>query len=144
MPEWISCRSKGSSISFTIPPLNNLQGLNFLCIVKSSLALGFSSHSHFEIPLIKISNVTKNHSWVYNHYIDRVEFAGNKDYYEDGEENSKEGSEDCLSWLSHWMFGPNEMKAGDHITITITVANKYFSRSQHILQFCLKHVDDDD
>ncbi|KAD5802430.1 hypothetical protein E3N88_13790 [Mikania micrantha] len=144
MPEWISCRSKGSSISFTIPPLNNLKGLNFLCILKSNPALGFSSQSHFEIPLIKISNITKNHSWIYNHYIDRVEFVGNKHYNEDGEENSKGGSEDCLSWLSHWMFGPNEMKAGDHITIT--VANKYFSRSQHILEcgICLKHADDDD
>ncbi|KAD5802454.1 hypothetical protein E3N88_13814 [Mikania micrantha] len=144
MPEWISCRSKGSSISFTIPPLNNLKGLNFLCILKSNPALGFSSQSHFEIPLIKISNITKNNSWIYNHYIDRVEFVGNKHYNEDGEENSKGGSEDCLSWLSHWMFGPNEMKAGDHITIT--VANKYFSRSQHILDcgICLKHANNDD
>ncbi|KAD5802389.1 hypothetical protein E3N88_13749 [Mikania micrantha] len=125
MPDWINCRSKGPSISFTIPSsLNNLRGLNFLCIVKKT---PYPMDNMFEIPSIKISNITETHTWVYHHYIDRVEFDGNKHYYEDsgeGEENSKGGSEDCLSWLSHWMFGPNEMKVGDHVILN--VGSEYF------------------
>ncbi|KAD5802475.1 hypothetical protein E3N88_13835 [Mikania micrantha] len=126
MPDWINCRSKGPSISFTIPSsINNLRGLNFLCILKKTPSL----NNMFEIPAIEISNITETHTWVYNHYIDRVDFDGNKHYYEDSgegeenyedaEENYEDGEEYCLCYLSHWMFGPNEMKAGDHIIIEV-------------------------
>ncbi|KAK9058319.1 hypothetical protein SSX86_023160 [Deinandra increscens subsp. villosa] len=92
MPSWIKCRSKVSSILFTIPSSpNNLRGLNFCCVDMVPPKL----------PYIKIINITTNHTWIYEPYIDFV----SGDY--------------CFSLLSHWMFGPNEMKAGDHIIITV-------------------------
>ncbi|KAL8262634.1 hypothetical protein R6Q59_023983 [Mikania micrantha] len=111
MPKWINCRSKGPSISFTIPSsLKKLRGLNFFCIIKKK-PVAFA----FVIPVIKISNITKSNTWIYKHYIAEV-------YYDFIEENIEDGNE-CLCLLSHWMFGPNEMKAGDHIIVT--VANEY-------------------
>ncbi|KAL8262684.1 hypothetical protein R6Q59_024033 [Mikania micrantha] len=104
MPEWINCRSKGRSISFTIPSsCNNLQGLNFCYCMEKNSGFGFSLLIDLDIPFIKISNITKNHTWIYKHNIDHIDY------------DSKDGL--CL--LSHWMFGPNEMEAGDHITITL-------------------------
>ncbi|KAD5802376.1 hypothetical protein E3N88_13736 [Mikania micrantha] len=156
MPEWINCRSKGPSISFTIPSsVNNLRGLNFLCILKKPPYL----NNTFEIPSIKIINITETHTWVYRHYIDGVEFDGNKHYYEDSgegeenyedaeenfedaEENSKDGEEYCLSWLSHWMFGPNEMKVGDHIIIN--VGSEFFIELILECGIGLVYDDDDD
>ncbi|KAJ0957528.1 putative polyadenylate-binding protein/Hyperplastic disc protein [Helianthus annuus] len=89
MPEWIRCRSRGSSISFIIPSSpKKLRGLNFCCV---------NLHP-FSVPRIKISNITKKQTWIYEHYTHIL-------------------GEDCYSWLSHWMFGPNEMKAGDNIII---------------------------
>ncbi|KAD5802403.1 hypothetical protein E3N88_13763 [Mikania micrantha] len=111
MPKWINCRSKGPSISFTNPSsLKKLRGLNFFCIIKKK-PVAFA----FVIPVIKISNITKSNTWIYKHYIAEV-------YYDFIEENIEDGNE-CLCLLSHWMFGPNEMKAGDHIIVT--VANEY-------------------
>ncbi|KAD5802419.1 hypothetical protein E3N88_13779 [Mikania micrantha] len=65
MPKWITRRSKGPSITFTIPSSpKKLRAIKVECLCDLSC---------------------------------RTE---------------------C--WLSHWMFGPNEMKAGDHITITLS------------------------
>ncbi|KAD5802378.1 hypothetical protein E3N88_13738 [Mikania micrantha] len=147
MPDWINCRSKGRSISFIIPSsINNLRGLNFLCILKKTRYL----NNMFEIPSIEISNITEKHTWVYRHHIDEVEFDGNKHYYEEsgeGEENYKDaeeiyedGEEYCFSFLSHWMFGPNEMKVGDHIIIN--VESDYFL--EDILECGIGLVYDDD
>ncbi|KAD5802429.1 hypothetical protein E3N88_13789 [Mikania micrantha] len=131
IPKWINCRSKGPTLSFTIPPSpKKLRGLNFLCIMEKVSSLPLLGWHDIGIPMIKISNITKNHTWVYNHYVHRVEFDGNNHYNEDGEGF-------CLSWLSHWMFEPNEMKVGDHVTTTVT--NKYFSPGPIILEY-----DDDD
>ncbi|KAJ0623405.1 putative TIR domain, P-loop containing nucleoside triphosphate hydrolase [Helianthus annuus] len=95
MPEWIRCRSWGTSISFIIPSSpKKLQGLNFCC-VNWPLSLSFP------VPTIEISNITKKQTWIYNPYRENI-WLGGKDY---------------ISWLSHWMFGPNEMKAGDNIII---------------------------
>ncbi|KAD5802395.1 hypothetical protein E3N88_13755 [Mikania micrantha] len=90
--------------------LKKLQGLNFFCIIKKK-PVAFA----FVIPVIKISNITKSHTWIYKHYIAEV-------YYDFIEENIEDGNV-CLCLLSHWMFGPNEMKEGDHIIVT--VANEY-------------------
>ncbi|KAK9050269.1 hypothetical protein SSX86_030761 [Deinandra increscens subsp. villosa] len=96
MPDWISHTSKGPSISFTIPSSpEKLQGLNF-CYLETH------PDPFFEVPVIKISNITKNQTWIYHHRIEGVKLGGK-----------------CLSWLSHWMFGPNEMRGGDHITIIV-------------------------
>ncbi|KAD5802422.1 hypothetical protein E3N88_13782 [Mikania micrantha] len=106
MFEWIKCRSKGSSISFTIPSShNNLRGMNFLCVVEKNPVVSFSYGSHF--PLIKVND---------------------EEYH--------------LSLLSHWMFGPNEMKAGD--CITINVANAYIFKSQIISECGIGFVYDYD
>ncbi|KAL8262630.1 hypothetical protein R6Q59_023979 [Mikania micrantha] len=141
MSDWIDYRSKGPSISFTIPSsINNLRGLNFLCIVKKTPHPRING---FVIPSIKISNITETHTWVYRHHIDRVKFDGNKHYYEDsgeGEESYEDAEEYCLSFLSHWMFGPNEMKVGDHIIIN--VRSRFFQ--ELILECGIGLVYDDD
>ncbi|KAK9058344.1 hypothetical protein SSX86_023185 [Deinandra increscens subsp. villosa] len=90
MPDWIRHRSYGTSMSFTIPAHHKkLRGLNF-CI----------GGELFELPKITIKNVTKNLTWIYKHCI-RSFSVGRK----------------SLIYVSHWMFGMNEMKAGDEITI---------------------------
>ncbi|XP_023767854.1 disease resistance protein RUN1 [Lactuca sativa] len=97
MPNWITDRSTGPSISFTIPSsFNKLRGLNF-CYVATS-----GSDLTLNLPVIKICNITKNLTWMYQHYIEAVEVDGG-----------------CLMFLSHWMFGMNEMECGDHVTITL-------------------------
>ncbi|XP_023767466.1 disease resistance protein RUN1 [Lactuca sativa] len=99
MPNWISDRSTGSSMSFTIPSSpNKLRGLNF-CYVLTSQYLGYKT---FNLPVIIISNITKNHTWKYKHYILNVDVVGK-----------------CLTLLSHWMFGVNDMECGDQIIITL-------------------------
>ncbi|KAJ0809845.1 putative TIR domain, P-loop containing nucleoside triphosphate hydrolase [Helianthus annuus] len=101
MPEWIRYRSWDLSISFIIPSSpKKLRGLNFCCVNW----LPFTCDC-FSMPKIKISNITKKQTWIYDHY------------------TSVRGK-DCYSWLSHWMFGPNEMKAGDDIIIQIKCSYK--------------------
>ncbi|KAK1413524.1 hypothetical protein QVD17_35299 [Tagetes erecta] len=101
MPNCISCRNDGPTISFTIPSSSKkLKGLNFGYIanrLESSYRVPF-------LPVIRISNITKNRVWTYSQSSKRIAML-------DGN--------GCLSLLSHWMFGPNEMKAGDHITILV-------------------------
>ncbi|PWA43438.1 toll/interleukin-1 receptor (TIR) domain-containing protein [Artemisia annua] len=75
MPEWTTHKSKGPSISFTIPSSpNKLRGLN----------------------------LSYNLTWSYSHRIGEVNEGGKS-----------------LTFLSHWMFGENEMEDGDQITISI-------------------------
>nr|GEW95073.1 Toll/interleukin-1 receptor (TIR) domain-containing protein [Tanacetum cinerariifolium] len=117
MPTWITGRTKGPSISFTIPSSpNKLRGLN-LCYVltlirpywRSRLENGNSEypfHQLHNLPLIKIHNITKNLTWIYRHYVDRVNVGGKS-----------------LTFLSHWMFGENEMEDGDQLTISISNYN---------------------
>ncbi|CAI9268990.1 unnamed protein product [Lactuca saligna] len=101
MPNWIHCRSKGPSISFTIPSSPyNFRGLNF-CYVPGYLF----PNQFVDLPIIKVSNLTKNGTWIYRHYIDGASVGGQAR---------------SLTLLSHWMFGMNEMEAGDHVTITVT------------------------
>ncbi|KAL7618485.1 hypothetical protein Lser_V15G03804 [Lactuca serriola] len=100
MPKWITYRSMGPSISFTIPSSpKNLTGLNF-CLVQLPLDVEF-----VHLPKIIISNITKNHTWIYEHFIGNANVDGG-----------------CLTLLSHWMFVMNEMEAGDHVTITLPVS----------------------
>ncbi|KAJ9558527.1 hypothetical protein OSB04_013141 [Centaurea solstitialis] len=105
-PNWISTkRSKGPSISFTISSSpNNLRGLN-ICFVLMVLNMT-SIYSFIDI---KISNITKNHTWIYTCPV----------FFKETQEG--------ITYLSHWMFGKNEMEDGDQITITM-----------------LKEYDDDD
>ncbi|KAK1420744.1 hypothetical protein QVD17_22586 [Tagetes erecta] len=97
MPEWIEFRTDGPSISFTIPSsVKKLCGLNFCCVEMHPL------YNLFMLPIIKVSNTTKDRSWIYDHYVDRFELGGKH-----------------INFLSHWMFGPNEMESDDEITIMI-------------------------
>ncbi|XP_023767352.1 uncharacterized protein LOC111915952 isoform X1 [Lactuca sativa] len=99
MPNWITDKSIGPSISFTVPlSPKKLTGLN-CCYMLTKLGEGIV----VDLPVIKISNLTKNLTWIYKNYIGSV-------FDTDGE---------CVSLLSHWMFGMNEMEYGDHITINI-------------------------
>ncbi|KAL7618869.1 hypothetical protein Lser_V15G03781 [Lactuca serriola] len=99
MPRWITDRITRPSISFTIPSSpTKLTGLNLCCV----LTCQFLDYKFFDLPMIIISNITKNHTWIYYHYINRVNVVGK-----------------CLILLSHWMFGLNENECGDQITITV-------------------------
>ncbi|PWA62298.1 toll/interleukin-1 receptor (TIR) domain-containing protein [Artemisia annua] len=100
MPTWIRRRSKGFSISFTIPSSpKRLTGLN----IYGVWMLKFP-YQLIELPPITISNITKNLTWIYRHYIERVNVGGNS-----------------LTFLSHWMFGENDMEDGDQLTISFEI-----------------------
>ena len=105
MPDWIksTISSQKAPISFTIPssPKKQLRGLNF-CYVLRKEDCGFRRDVFFSLPVISISNKTKNLTWVYEHCIKEVNVGG-----------------EWLTFISHWMFGMNEMEAGDKIIITV-------------------------
>ncbi|KAL4581131.1 hypothetical protein LXL04_017340 [Taraxacum kok-saghyz] len=107
MPSWFRHTSVGPSISFTIPSSpNTLRGLNFCSVHTSLLPYGDEDEDehHFPFsPLITVSNLTKNRMWIYERYLDRFSTFNRR----------------CWVVLSHWMFGKNEMEAGDHVTITV-------------------------
>ncbi|PWA40244.1 toll/interleukin-1 receptor (TIR) domain-containing protein [Artemisia annua] len=104
-------RSKGPSISFTVPSSpKKLRGLN-VCYVQTltfpwsqdrAIYSGYPIHELFHMPYIRISNFTKKRTWMYEHYIKQVTVYGKS-----------------LTFLSHWMFGKNEMEDGDQLTICI-------------------------
>ncbi|XP_023745407.1 disease resistance protein RPV1 isoform X1 [Lactuca sativa] len=110
MPSWFRHRSVGPVISFTIPsssPNNILTGLNIcslhtLNLIDVELYLSDDDLLPW-MPIMTITNITKNRTWIYERYLDRF-------------------NEILDFWviLSHWMFRKNEMEAGDHITITVT------------------------
>ncbi|KAJ0612151.1 hypothetical protein HanHA300_Chr01g0023891 [Helianthus annuus] len=109
MPDWISCRSKGRLISFTIPlSPNNLRGLNF-CYIVETVPCWANEYFSLTLPIIQISNDRKKLIWIYRHCIEGVKLLGKS----------------CLCLLSHWMFTPNEMKGGDHITIGVGEERDY-------------------
>ncbi|XP_023751051.1 disease resistance protein RPV1 [Lactuca sativa] len=98
MPNWITNTSNLRSISFTIPSSpNNLKGLNFCYVQKFRFR-----YECFDLPKIIICNKTKNLTWIYKHCTDVVTIGG---YW--------------VTFLSHWMFGMNEMEDGDDVTITV-------------------------
>ncbi|XP_071718524.1 disease resistance protein RUN1-like [Rutidosis leptorrhynchoides] len=99
MPNWISERKDGPSISFTIPSsAKTLTGLN-LCYVLLNNIKGS------QLPEIKMSNKSKNCTWIYIHYLHSYVLV-NGEY---------------LIYISHWMFTQNEMEPGDHVTISLLI-----------------------
>nr|GEY75190.1 hypothetical protein [Tanacetum cinerariifolium] len=120
MPNWIRDRNKGPTISFTIPlSPKNLRGLNFCNVQQYS--------EFFKVPSITISNVTKNITWIYNHLILGAQI-----------ENK------FIIFLSHWMFGANEMEAGDQVTITETQRTQHDNQLTEECGISLMCDDDDD
>ncbi|KAL7617850.1 hypothetical protein Lser_V15G03005 [Lactuca serriola] len=111
MPNWIRHRSKGPSISFTIPPMPNwtkpttsyqLRGINFCFVHSPSYQFRDIYFDIVDFSTIIVSNITKDCTWIYHHYIDKVSAGG-----------------ECVIFLTHWMFGKNEMQVGDQVTITV-------------------------
>ncbi|XP_076936426.1 uncharacterized protein LOC143603532 [Bidens hawaiensis] len=96
MPVWnITHISHTPSIPFTIPC--KIRGLDYFYVGEL-----------FELPMIRITNNTKNRTWIYKHCIKSIFVSG-----------------EMLQFLSHWMFGMNEMDVGDEITIKLETYGKY-------------------
>ncbi|CAI9298992.1 unnamed protein product [Lactuca saligna] len=103
VPDWLPHihKSKGSSISISIAMPSSsmnktIQGIN-ICFVHT-----FTHTGKLSWLKIKVENVTTNHTWIYYGHIFTL----------------PETDEDVV-WLSHWMFGENEIKNGDEICVTI-------------------------
>ncbi|PWA94604.1 toll/interleukin-1 receptor (TIR) domain-containing protein [Artemisia annua] len=99
VPKWFAHRSNGPSISFTMPSSsanNRIEGIN-LCFVQA-----FSGDTLISYLETEVENITKDRSWLYDGYI----YAAG--YPDEG-----------LVWLSHWMFGKNELEAGDEVSVTM-------------------------
>ncbi|KAL7585540.1 disease resistance protein RPV1 isoform X1 [Lactuca sativa] len=99
VPEWLGHKNNGSSISFTMPSSSTnkrIEGIN-ICFVHT-----FSGRGMVSSLRTKVRNITKDLTWIYYGYIFVV----------------READED-LVWLSHWMFGKNELEDGDEVSVTI-------------------------
>ncbi|PWA82546.1 toll/interleukin-1 receptor (TIR) domain-containing protein [Artemisia annua] len=99
VPKWFGHRSNGSSISFTMPSSSankRIERIN-ICSVYRILDDRLNGSKR-----IKVKNITKDRSWTYRGYMGAYGYAG-KD----------------LVWLSHWMFGNNELEAGDQVSVTV-------------------------
>ncbi|XP_023733930.1 disease resistance protein RPV1 [Lactuca sativa] len=97
VPDWLPHKSKGSSISISIAMPSSsmnkkLQGINISFVQTGKIG-------HLSI---KVENVTTNRTWIYYGHIFAV----------------PETDEDIV-WLSHWMFGDNEIKNGDEVCVTM-------------------------
>ncbi|PWA71041.1 toll/interleukin-1 receptor (TIR) domain-containing protein [Artemisia annua] len=95
VPKWFAHRSNGSSISFTMPSASankRIEGIN-ICFVHA-----FSANKNIlcSSKKIKVQNITKDRFWEYHSYMDANRYAGEK-----------------IVWLSHWMFGNNELQADE-------------------------------
>ncbi|KAL7616806.1 hypothetical protein Lser_V15G03397 [Lactuca serriola] len=113
IPSWFRHRSVGPSISFTIPSSsssNNLTGINFCSVHRyCKLDVEEPPFAFPDSPMMTISNITKNCTWIYERHLEKFSEGRN-----------------CCVMLSHLMFGMNEMEAGDHVTITVTLPYNKF------------------
>ncbi|CAL2241118.1 unnamed protein product [Prunus armeniaca] len=101
VPGQFSHRSKGSTVSFTVPSLPNLKirGLNIFSIYANSNTYYFSTIPH---PVItKVSNESKGLKWIY-----APACYGIPD------------NENDVIWLSHWKLG-NRLESGDEVTVSV-------------------------
>ncbi|CAI9279805.1 unnamed protein product [Lactuca saligna] len=124
MPNWITNRTMGPSISFRIPSSpNTFRGLNFCCVLTSQFfleeGLGFVDNVPLNLQVIIISNITKKLTWIYHHYIDIVYLCGM-----------------YLMLSSHWMFGMNEMECGHQVTITVILGQKLYDIGSAVTKEC--------
>ncbi|PWA96071.1 toll/interleukin-1 receptor (TIR) domain-containing protein [Artemisia annua] len=101
VPKWFAHRSNGSSISFTMPSSSENKRIEGINICFRHTFLDDSSLSYIST---KVENITKDRSWKYHGYMAARGYA----YHED------------IVWLSHWMFGNNELEVGDEVSVTIT------------------------
>nr|XP_043611775.1 disease resistance protein RUN1-like [Erigeron canadensis] len=105
MPDWNISIHSHTPISFTIPSIPNkqLRGLNF-CYVERwkhrEDPFGYPLDRLSVLPTIEMINKTKNRTWIYKHCNEEIDVGG-----------------EWLTFLSHWMFGMNDMEGGDKIII---------------------------
>ncbi|KAL4561366.1 hypothetical protein LXL04_033531 [Taraxacum kok-saghyz] len=98
MPNWIMHTRKGQLLSFIVPSSSKkLRGLNFCSVQKLQYP-----DKIFSLPMIIIRNRNTNHTWIYRPYIRHARVY-----------------EDYFTTLSHWMFGLNEIKGGDWVSIQV-------------------------
>ncbi|PWA89345.1 leucine-rich repeat domain, L domain-like protein [Artemisia annua] len=112
MPKWIRRRSKGKSISFTIPSTpKKLRGLNVCYVCTSILSKDqdrYPRHQLIALPYIKISNITKNLTWIYKIILKRSMECGVSLVYEN-DDGMNEKEEDALCYYKSW----NHIIGGD-------------------------------
>ncbi|XP_004290107.1 PREDICTED: uncharacterized protein LOC101313944 [Fragaria vesca subsp. vesca] len=110
VPGQFSHRSRGSSISFTVPSLSNLniRGLNIFSVVTKSnhndsdlITNVVNIDGSVYLAITVVSNNSSGLKWVYGPTYFGV---------------PREGKD--VIWLSHWRFG-NRLKGGDEMTILI-------------------------
>ncbi|XP_071718511.1 TMV resistance protein N-like [Rutidosis leptorrhynchoides] len=109
MPDWIGDVSNGGSISLIIPSSpKQLRGLNFCCVEMHQSSRASASNqmrgNRLHLPIIEIFNITKDTKLSYNHCIE--------------EEEVNAGRDECVTYISHWMFTVREMEPGDHVTVS--------------------------
>ncbi|CAL9006697.1 unnamed protein product [Prunus brigantina] len=112
VPGQFSHRSKGSSVSFTVPSLPNLKirGLNIFSIYANSNPIYANSDLH---PVItEVSIKSKGLKWIY-----APACFGIPD------------NENDMIWLSHWKLG-NRLESGDEVTVPV------FTRSSLQVKEC--------
>ncbi|CAL5378188.1 unnamed protein product [Camellia sinensis] len=105
VPSWFSNKSKGSSVSFTVPSLDlKIGGLNF-CVVYT--LPDYDGGWAFDENYLGISNETKGLNWTY-----APMFFGMPEVNKH------------MIWLSHWKFG-NQLEGGDQVNVSFDM-NAYF------------------
>ncbi|XP_021801333.1 TMV resistance protein N-like, partial [Prunus avium] len=99
VPVQFSHKSRGSSISFTVPLLDNhiIKGL-IVCAVYASSGSGFPYYDM----TTRVRNKSKGLTWYY----------GPSFYGIPGE------GEDMI-WLSHWMFKDEHLEGGDQVVVSV-------------------------
>jgi hypothetical protein len=73
-----------------------IEGIN-ICFVQT-----FSVDSLLSNIVTQVKNITKDRLWMYRGSIGSTGYVGEE-----------------IVWLSHWMFGNNELEAGDEVSVTI-------------------------
>nr|XP_008375654.2 disease resistance protein RML1A-like [Malus domestica] len=104
IPDWFSYRSMGNSLLSIIVPshLNiKVRGLN-ACVVYTRLPDRKGGVHVASEHFLKVSNETKGRMWTYS----PVAMGLPKE------------NEDML-WLSHWVFGSDELESGDEIRVSV-------------------------
>lgn len=104
IPDWFSYRSMGNSLLSIIVPLHlniKVRGLN-ACVVYTRLPDRKGGVHVASEHFLKVSNETKGRMWIYS----PVAMGLPKE------------NEDML-WLSHWVFGNDELESGDEIRVSV-------------------------
>ncbi|XP_060206162.1 disease resistance-like protein CSA1 [Lycium barbarum] len=106
LPDWLSYKSTGSSISFDVPSRTNhdIQGLNLYVIYENASKCYCTRRNKFWNEFhVRVANKTKDLRWTYSPTIQGLPHNG-KD----------------ITWLSHWEIG-DHLDTGDSMSISISL-----------------------